>query len=126
MHLQDRLDDIVKRTGLSEEIVRRVLKASQESLIDSMIEGENATLPGLCTFIPLEKQKLGIGMTTETYVKIKINPSNSIVKEFERRYDESKQVENVEETPLNYVNPQIPKYNTVARGVRVGQIEALI
>ena len=126
MHLQDRLDDIVKRTGLSEDIIRRVLKASQDSLLDSMMNGENATLPGLCTFIPQEKQKFGINLVTESYVKIKVNPSNSMIKEFERRFEDSKNVEKIEETKLTYINPQIPKYNTVPRGARIGQIEALL
>ena len=61
MNIQDRYDDIASKSGLSEEIVRRVLKASRESLAFSLKKGERATLPGICTFTPEIKNSINIG-----------------------------------------------------------------
>lgn len=52
MTVQDRYDDICRRSGLSEEIVRRVLIAETDSCRDSLKNGEKVNLMGRCTIRP--------------------------------------------------------------------------
>lgn len=78
MTTQERLTDIVKRSGLSEAVVRRVLDAERESIVSSLRKGERATLIGRCTIRPELRQKLSIGGGVNTFVKIKVDPSNAL------------------------------------------------
>lgn len=52
MTVQDRYNDICRRSGLSEEIVRRVLVAETDSCRESLKHGEKVTLMGRCTIRP--------------------------------------------------------------------------
>ena len=52
MTISQRIEDIVKRSGLSEHIVRSVLRAERDSIVDSLKRGERATMVGRCTLIP--------------------------------------------------------------------------
>lgn len=85
MSIQDRFDDIVRRAGLSEDIVRRVLKASRESLAVSLKKGQRATLPGICTMVPEVRSRVNIGAESVTnYIKIKANPSSAMESELSK------------------------------------------
>ena len=52
MNITDRYEDIAKRSGFSEDIVKRILKATAQSLAHSLQQGETATLPGICRLTP--------------------------------------------------------------------------
>ena len=59
--VQQRLKDICSRCGLSEEIVKRVLSAERDSIVESLKHGERATLIGRCVLRPEKRQKLETG-----------------------------------------------------------------
>jgi hypothetical protein len=128
MSLQERYDDICSISGLSEDIVRRVLKASRQSLAKSARRGQRSTLPGICTIIPELKHKVELGGTKVTsYVKLKAVPSNALSSELDKlsKFEEIEDnKENCGEKKLNYISsPEFPSYN---RGVRTNQISALM
>lgn len=52
MTVGERIKDIENRTGLSEKIIRTVLEAETQSVMESLERGEKATLIGRCTFTP--------------------------------------------------------------------------
>lgn len=52
MTVQERIDDICKKSGMSEDIVRRVLNAEKASVIESLKRGERATIIGRCILRP--------------------------------------------------------------------------
>lgn len=70
MTTQDRLDDICKISGLSEEIVRRVFDAERQSIAKSLRKGERATLIGRCVIRPEIRSKLEVGGTMRNYIKL--------------------------------------------------------
>lgn len=78
MTVNERITDIGKRTGLSEEIIRRVLTAETESVIESLKKGERATLINRCSFTPSLKTRLKVGGELETYIKVSAKPSTII------------------------------------------------
>ena len=78
MTVSGRLQDIEQRTGLSENIIRRVLKAETESVIDSLKRGERATLIGRCTFVPTKKDLLEVGGTVTSCIRVSVKPSPKI------------------------------------------------
>ena len=128
MSLQERYEDICKISGLSEDIVRRVLKASRQSLVKSAKRGQRSTLPGICTIIPELKHRVELGGTDVTsYIKLKAVASNALSSELDKlsKFEESKTDEDKDISgKLNYLtSPELTNYN---RGVRVTQISALI
>ena len=78
MTTQDRLDDICKISGLSEEIVRRVFDAERQSIVKSLKKGERATLIGRCVIRPELRSKLEVGGETKRYVKLHASVANSM------------------------------------------------
>lgn len=81
--IQERYDDISKISGLSEDIIRRVLKASRQSIVKSLKSGERATLPGICTFTPELRDKINYKAESKSeviqkYVKIKAKASPAL------------------------------------------------
>lgn len=50
MTVIERIADISKKSGISHEVVRQVLKASRDSLIETLQKGEKSTLPGITTY----------------------------------------------------------------------------
>lgn len=140
MNIQDRYVDIANRSGLSEEVVRRVLKASRESLALSIKQGERATLPGICIILPEIKNRINIGGTSMTsYIKLKAKPSAAMESEveklssFSKATDESENTEIVDENTednalakLNFKNPDEIKFDPRTYGVRTSQISALL
>lgn len=88
MTVSERIKDISKRSGLSEDIIRRVLNAECESTAESLAKGENVTLLGRCTFIPSVCPKLVRGTDVEApkivkSIGIKIKPSKSMLARLE-------------------------------------------
>jgi hypothetical protein len=84
--IQERYDDISEISGLSEDIIRRVLKASRQSMVKSLKKGERATLPGIVTVTPELKHRYKIGLETELeeYIKLKASPSPALGTEMEK------------------------------------------
>jgi len=89
MTTQERYDDICRISGLSEAIVRRVLLAEKESIVNSLRSGERATLIGRCVIRPRMRKKVVIGGNIENCVKLSVTATHSLrsalddVKEFE-------------------------------------------
>lgn len=85
MTVNERIQDISKRTGLSEEIIRRVLGAETESVIESLQRGERATMINRCSFTPSVKTRLALGgSSVETYIKVTAKPSTMIDNHFKQ------------------------------------------
>lgn len=77
--IQERYDDIVKRSGFSEDVVRQVLKVTRQSLVDSLKKGERATLPGICTITAENRYKMDENEQPKVkYIKLKASPSSSL------------------------------------------------
>lgn len=84
MTVAERLADISKRSGFSEKIVRSILDAERESVIDSLKRGERATLIGRCTLTPFRRSRyLNLENRHQVYVKVKAEPSSIIKSELE-------------------------------------------
>jgi hypothetical protein len=100
MNVKERIEDISSRCGMSEDIIRRVLDAERESIVESLKKGERATLIGRCTLVPELVQGLNVnGITLE--IRIKANPSRALSNEFEgmngftQEQDEEEQYERI-------------------------------
>ena len=78
MTVQERLADISKRTGLSEEILRRAFAGETESVIESIKRGESATLIGRCSIKPELRSRLGIGGGFTQQIKLSAKAVNSL------------------------------------------------
>jgi len=117
MTTQERYDDIGKISGLSENIVRRVLNAEKTSIEKSLRRGERATIIGRCTIKPEVRKKLEVGGTFKDYIKLiaTIAPSlesnvndESLLKESD---DDLEIISNIEDS---------------TNGVRLRQIRSLV
>lgn len=130
MSMQDRYNDIVKLSGLSEEIVRRVLKASRQSLAASLKRGDRATLPGICTMIPEERSKFDItNGEVMSFIKIKTKTSNAMASEIEKlsSFENSENVsDNKAPIELNLENAELGGKGSKNSGIRTTQISALL
>lgn len=135
--IQERYEDIAKRSGLSEEIIRRVLKASRESLAESLTYGDRATLPGICTLIPEVKTRLDIGGSSiKSFIKVKSTPSNSLQTEVEKLagfketaitdVNINQDYEEMGIEALTFANPETRSIGDNIKGVRTRQISALL
>lgn len=78
MTTQDRLDDICKLSGLSEDIVRRVFDAERQSIVKSLKKGERATLIGRCVIRPELRSKIDIGGAPKQFIKLYSNVAASL------------------------------------------------
>ncbi|MEE1072227.1 MAG: hypothetical protein U0L26_07545 [Cellulosilyticum sp.] len=96
MNIQERYDDISRISGLSEDIIRRVYKATRQSLAQSLKRGERATLPGICTFTPEISSRINRAKSNGEYItkedsayisrfiKIKVGVSSALESELEK------------------------------------------
>lgn len=126
MNIQDRYDDICKTSGLSEEVVRRVLKAARQSLVKSIKNGERATLPGIVTITPSFKNKIDIGGNSMTQsVKLKAKPSASLETDL-NNITEFVQDVCEDNTALSRLNIKNPELVTAPEGIITNQIDALL
>lgn len=138
MNLQQRYEDISKRSGFSEDVVRRVLKASRESLAYSLKHGEGATLPGIVKMVPELKEKIvdyslmncaESGVKTVRYIKVKACASSALETELdklgnyeERQVDMDSPIGEFDETSKLW----IVDGNKKEEGVITNQISALL
>jgi len=82
MTLTERIADVSRRSGFSDATVEKVLKACQDSIMDSLVHGEKATLPGLCVLKPSVKLRLkqvGGQPTAEKYFTVSAKPMQSVL-----------------------------------------------
>lgn len=113
MNITDRYEDIAKRSGFSEDVVKRILKATAQSLASSLQKGESATLPGICRLAPNVKYKPDL--TTfeyENILRIKATALESLVKqvatEFEFENEDVNPMENMDVSErLKFINDQM-------------------
>lgn len=140
MNIQDRYDDIARLSGLSEGVIRRVLKASRQSLVQSLKQGERATLPGICTFVPeignrINRNRLDIeeeGVTK--FIRIKSSASSALETELEKlskfeSTDEKEQaeVDGLMKLRVDDKNTDFHSYRQSRQsGIRTNQISALL
>lgn len=103
MTAQQRYEDISKRSGMSVDIVRAVLKAETESVIDSLKTGEAVNLPGRCSIKPMLRSKLVAGDQPSciNIIKLKAKPSSVLASALEdmREFDKRK-AEDIEDSNL--------------------------
>lgn len=78
MTIAERYADICKISGLSEDIVRRVINAETQSIIGSLKRGERATLIGRCVIIPEIRSKLAVGAGVKNYIKLSATVAPSL------------------------------------------------
>lgn len=137
--IQERYDDIAAISGLSEEIIRRVYKATRQSVVKSLKKGERATIPGICTFTPELKDKINYrtedeGSVLTKYIKVKASASPALDTELEKvcsfindtEEQERLQQEEIGLSRLNLINHELPRYNPNSNGVITTQISALL
>lgn len=98
MNITDRYDDIAKRSGFSEDVVRRILKATTQSLVESLQNGESATLPGICRLVPNIKYKPNLAtLEYENVVRVKALALESLIKQVSEKFD----TEHLDENPMD-------------------------
>lgn len=113
MTVQERIDDICKKSGMSEDIVRRVLNAEKASVIESLKRGERATIIGRCILRPQIQKKLVVGGEIVSTIKVRAEVSHGIQSELAEHE--------------KFLGDDIEKDTSkLPDGIRVMQIQALI
>ena len=87
MSTAERLEDISKRSGVSVDVVRRVLDAERDSIIDSIKKGESAILIGRAIITPEMRYRVGINLEEQKFIRLKYKPTES----FKRALDDTSQ-----------------------------------
>lgn len=73
--INERIQDICNRSGLSADIVNRVMDARAESILDDLKNGMRVVDYGVCSLTPTVGQKVGIGgIHNVVAVKCKVSP----------------------------------------------------
>lgn len=107
MTTQERIEDICRISGLSEEIVRRVIDAERKSVVKSLKKGERANLIGRAVIRPEIRRRLLIGGNFENYVKLNITAAASL------------------ENLVDSIETEEPNQNEKEPGIRLNQIASL-
>lgn len=136
MNVQQRYEDISRISGLSEDIIRRVFKATRQSLASSLKHGERATIPGICTITPEIKNRINIGGDSmSTYIKLKASASSAMEAElgeidnFNSNEDDTSGIDSEEHgmKKLNFIgNHELPSFRPSKDQIRTTQINALL
>lgn len=108
--VQERIEDIMIRSNLSEQIVRQVFKAGSESVADSLRKGEKAMIPGVCSIRPIFKRKVTKSGDTKSVLDARCDPLLSL----------STRLEDIES--LNGVEEE----QEFEVGIRIVQLESLV
>lgn len=114
--VQDRIADIEKRCGLSENIIRRVLNAEADSIIDTLKKGERATLIGRVTITPSMGKKLEVGGNVRDTIKLSCKATNSLKARLQ-------DIEEYEDIPDDDTTEILKKKNP---GIKTVQIAGLL
>lgn len=126
MSLHARYAEVSELSGISEEVIRRVYKATRTSLVASLKRGEKATLPGICTINASVRNRINIGGEQESYIKLKATPSSALTTELDKlsgfeSAEEKEAEQREEEERLKILNIKQPVIT-----VRTKQINALL
>lgn len=78
MSVQERISDIAKRANVSPEMVRCVLNAETDSIVESLERGERATLVGRVTMRPELRSKLVTGGVVRKSIKVNLMLASQI------------------------------------------------
>lgn len=78
MTVQERLQDISKRSGVSIDIVRGVLNAEAMSITESLLRGEKATLIGRVTLRPDMRIQSVVGGGTKNVIGVHATLASAI------------------------------------------------
>lgn len=112
LSVQERIADIVKRSNLSEQIVRQVFKAGADSVAESLRKGESAMLPGICSMRPIFKRKVTKFGDTKSVLDARCDPLSSL----------STRLEDIESLNDNVDTLE----SDFEVGIRIVQLEALV
>lgn len=82
LSVKERISDISKRCGMSEDIIRRVLDAERQSIVESLKRGERATLIGRCILEPDIRSCIR-DRTLGRKIVVKAKPTISLLSELE-------------------------------------------
>lgn len=92
MTVLERLEDISNRSGMSKEIVKRVLISTRESIENSLTRKETACIPGIVTY-NVKKRVDGYG--------VKVRVSNRIIDHINTHMQDN--IEKEETIPIEYI-----------------------
>lgn len=112
MTVQQRLNDICKRSGMSEDIVRRVIQAERAQILEQLKRGERATLIGRCVIRPDIRSKVSIGGQSQTYIKASADVAYALQNDLQK-YDRFVVDNNTED-------------DTLPDGIRMVQLQQLL
>lgn len=85
MTMQERYDEVSSISGLSEDIIRRVYKATRQSVVNSLKRGQRATIPGICTLTPEIRHKIAPGGKESIgFIKTKAKTSSALEAELSK------------------------------------------
>jgi hypothetical protein len=76
--IPERIQDICNRSGLSADIVKRVLSARADSIMDDLMHGMRVVDYGVCSLKPEVTKKIGIGGMKD-YVSVTCSVSPKII-----------------------------------------------
>lgn len=112
MTVQQRLDDICKRSGMSEDIVRRVLQAERAQVLEQLKRGERATLIGRCVLRPDIRSKIVVGGQTETYIKANADVAYALQRDLQKHKE--------------FINDRNDNSNELPEGIKIVQLSQLL
>lgn len=121
MTTTERVKDIEKRSGLSEQVVRAVLRAERESMMDSLKRGERVTLLGRCTVTPFKR---GVPVSVDgtlqikNYLRASARPLPSVLSELKACSDYNREEADVE-------SPESIQELMEKHGITIMQLSAL-
>ena len=100
MTVSERIEDIKARTGLSEQIIRTVLNAETDSVLE---RGERAVLMGRCAFTPRITSRTDVSGETVNHIGVSAKASSRISGYlFSKREFAENKFTSIEDTMLNY------------------------
>lgn len=106
MKLGDRYKDIADRKGISEETVREVINGLHDSIVDSLIRGEVATIPRICNITPNISVDIATGECVN-YIDTRIKVASSLKKELKQYTEYIEDEEDSYELPEELITIQI-------------------
>lgn len=112
MTVNERIEDIKRRTGYSENVIRSVLTAEAESALDSLKKGERVTLINRVSLIPQRDSKLDFEGNRHYFVTAKakvLGSLNDKLAQYEKFENEDIEVEDSEDEGI--VTTQIDALN---------------
>lgn len=109
MDIREAIEDISKRCGLSEDIIRRVQAAETEYVIENLKRGKRVNISGRGTYRAEVKNKLQVGGSIGTYIKPTFAISSKITSALEEcnRFITKEDEEENEKLPEGILSMQI-------------------